>query len=157
MNRWLLSLLIFSLLVAILPVKSPCTNTIISVVTPLVLLVAVGHGGCCKIFGIWNNRLLSDPFWKIICGLLGWVITRAISLWPALFIEVALSTQLWQFVYGLIYDPPPEPLTFPLWWIFKSACFKSLLIDCSISTVYALVIEGWSWNFYSPAASSHRF
>ena len=59
-----------------------------------VLLVVAGHGGGCKIFGIWNNRLLSNPFWKLICGLLGWVPTRAISIWPAVFLEMSLFTTL---------------------------------------------------------------
>ena len=51
-NRWLLALLIFLLLVALFPVKSPCTLTIIARVAPLVLLVVTVHGGCCQIFVI---------------------------------------------------------------------------------------------------------
>ena len=51
-TRRLIALLIFPLLVAILPVKSPCTLTIIARGAPLVLLVVAGHGGCCQIFGI---------------------------------------------------------------------------------------------------------
>ena len=50
--RWLLSLLISPLLMAILPVKYPCALTIIAIGAPLVLLIVAGHGGCCKIFGI---------------------------------------------------------------------------------------------------------
>ena len=75
---------------AILPVKSPCTLTIIARGSAIVLLVFAGHGGCCKIFGIWNNRLLSNPLWKLVCVILGWVPTRAISLWPEVFLDVAL-------------------------------------------------------------------
>ena len=48
MNIWLLALISFPLLVAILPVKS---LTIIARGAPLVLLVVAGHGGCCQIFG----------------------------------------------------------------------------------------------------------
>ena len=79
---------------AILPVKSSCTTKIISRGAPLILLVVTGHGGCCKIFGIWDNRLLSNPFWKILCGLLGWVPTIAISLWPAIFLDMDLFATL---------------------------------------------------------------
>ena len=43
---WLLALLIFPLLMAILPVKSPCTLTIIARDAPLLLLVVAGHGAC---------------------------------------------------------------------------------------------------------------
>ena len=38
--------------VAILPVKYPCTLTIIAIGAPLVLVVVAVHGGCCRIFGI---------------------------------------------------------------------------------------------------------
>ena len=65
-NRWLLALLDFPLLVAILPVKSPCTLTIIARDAPLVLVVVAGHGGCYQIFGIRVNRISSYPFWKLI-------------------------------------------------------------------------------------------
>ena len=54
----------------------------------------VGHGGCCKILGIQNKSLLSDPFWKITVRILGWVPTRAISLWNAVFIDMALFDTL---------------------------------------------------------------
>ena len=74
----------------ILTVKSPCKITIISKGATLVTLVVAGHGGCYNIFGIWNNRLLSDPLWNIICGILGWVPTRSSSLWPAVFLDMAL-------------------------------------------------------------------
>ena len=51
-TRWLLSLLNLPLLMAILPVKSPCTLSIIARGAPLVICVAAGNGGCCQIFGI---------------------------------------------------------------------------------------------------------
>ena len=51
-NRRILTLLIFPILVAILPVKYPCTLTIITICAPLVLLIVAGHGGRCQIFGI---------------------------------------------------------------------------------------------------------
>ena len=76
----ILALLISPLIMAILPGEPPCTITIIARGAPLVLVVVVGHGGCCKIFGILNNGLLIEPFWKIICGLLVRVPTRASSL-----------------------------------------------------------------------------
>ena len=89
-NRLSIALLIFPLHMAILPVKSPCTLTIISLGVPLVIIVVVGHGVCCKIFAIWNNRLLSNPFWKLVCVILGWFPTRAISLWPVVFLDMAI-------------------------------------------------------------------
>ena len=70
-------------------VKSQCTLTIISRGAPPVLLFVAVSGGCCQIFGIWYNMLLSNPLWKLICGLIGWVTTRAIYLWPAVFLDVA--------------------------------------------------------------------
>ena len=79
---------------ATLPVKSPCTLTIISRGSPLILLIVAVHGGCCRIFGIWNNRLPSYPFWNIIWGIIGWVPTRAISLWPSVFLEMSIFTTL---------------------------------------------------------------
>ena len=84
----------FSLLMDILPVKYSCTLTIIARVAPLVLLVVAGHFCCNQIFSIWDNMLLSHPFWKFICGLLGWVPTRSISLWHAVFLDMALFNTL---------------------------------------------------------------
>ena len=78
----------------ILPVKSPCTLAAIERGASLVLLVVAGYGWCCKIFGIWNNRLLSYPLWKLVCGILRWVPTRDISLWPAVFLEIDIFTTL---------------------------------------------------------------
>ena len=78
----------------ILPVKSPFTLTIIARDAPLVLLVVAGHGGCCQIFGIWVNRLSSNPLWKLIYGLLGCVTTRTIYLWHAVFLDMDLFTTL---------------------------------------------------------------
>ena len=79
---------------AVLPVKSPCTLIIIAIVAPLVLLMVAGHCGCCKIFGIWNKMLFSNPLWKLTCVLLGWVPTRAVSLWPAVFLDIAIFTTI---------------------------------------------------------------
>ena len=76
-NRWLPALIIFPLLMAILPVKSPWILTIIARGAPLVLVVVTGHGGCCPIFGIWDNRLISHRLWKLICGILGLFHTKA--------------------------------------------------------------------------------
>ena len=83
-----------------LPEKPPCTIIIISRGSPLVILVVAGHGGCCNIFGILNNRLLSNPFWKLICGIIGWLPTGVIQLLPAVFIDMALlgtlvTSQIW--------------------------------------------------------------
>ena len=79
---------------AILPVKSPFTLTIIARDAPLVLLVVVGHSGCCKIFGIWDNRLISNQLWKLIYGIIGWVSIRDIYLLPTVFLYTALFTTL---------------------------------------------------------------
>ena len=79
---------------ATLPAKSLCTLIIIAWGAPLVLLVVAGHDGCCNIFGIWDNRLLSHPFWKLICGLLGWFPNRNISFLPAVFLDMDLFTTL---------------------------------------------------------------
>ena len=94
MNGWLLSLLNFLFLVAILPVKSPCTLTVISRGAPLLLIFVAINGGCCRIFGIWDDRLSSHPFWKLIYGLLGCVTTITIWLLPAVFLYMALFTTL---------------------------------------------------------------
>ena len=76
--------------VAILTVKSPCTLNIIARGAPLVIIVVADNDGCYQMFGIWDNMLLSHPFWKLIFGLLGWVPIRAISLWYAVFLNMAL-------------------------------------------------------------------
>ena len=52
LNIWLLALIVFPLLVAILPVKSTCTLTVIARGASLVLVVVAGRGGCCQIFDI---------------------------------------------------------------------------------------------------------
>ena len=51
-NNDFISLVNFTFLMAILPVKSPCTLTIIARGALLVLLVIAGHGGCCQILVI---------------------------------------------------------------------------------------------------------
>ena len=51
-NILFIALLLFTLIVAILPVKSPCTIFIILIGTPVVILVVVVHGGCCQVFVI---------------------------------------------------------------------------------------------------------
>ena len=79
---------------AILPVKSPCTTTNISRGAPIVLLDVAGHSGYCQIFGIWNNSLLSNPLWNLICRILLWDPTRSISFWPAVFLDMALFATL---------------------------------------------------------------
>ena len=156
-NRWLLALFSFPILVATLPVKYPCPTTIIARGLPLVLIVVAGHGGCCNIFGIRENRILSNPFWKPIFGLLVWVTTRFISLWPAVFIDMEFLPHLLQVISDLSYDPPPDPLPFPLQRLLKWTCFKALLIDCSMATVYAFGREGWSWEFSLLVSGSHCF
>ena len=112
---------------AILPVKSPCTMTIIERDAPLVLIVVAGHGGCCQIFGTWDNRLISHSFWKLICGILGWVPTRAISLWPAVFLDMALFTTL-----VTIYIWPGR-------WPFSRATTISTSADLEINLLQSLV------------------
>ena len=84
----------FPLIVAVLPLKDLYIITIISRSAPFVIVVVAGHGSCCKIFGIWKNRLLSNPFWKLICGILGWVPTRDMFLWLAIFPDTDLMATL---------------------------------------------------------------
>ena len=135
MTRWILALLIFPLLVAILPVKSPCTLTIISRDAPLVLLVVAGHGGCCQIFGIRFNRISTHPFWKLIYGLLGCVVTRTMCLWPTVFLDMALFTTL---------------VTFPIWpgkWPFFRATTISTAAALEINLLQSLV--DWMFNCHS--------
>ena len=84
----------FPLSVFKLPVKSPCTMTIISRCAPVVLLVVAGHGGCYQIFGIWINRISSYPFWKLIYWLLGCATIGTISLWPSVFLDMSLIATL---------------------------------------------------------------
>ena len=67
---------------------------IFEILTPLVCVVVAGHGGYFHIFGIWENRILGDLFWKIICGLLVWVHTITISLWPAFLPKMSLVVTL---------------------------------------------------------------
>ena len=157
MNRWILAFLIFPLLVAILPVKSPCTLSIIARGAPLLFLVVAGHGGCCQIFGILDNKLIDHPFWKLVCGLLGWVPTRAVSLWPTVFWIWPFLPHLWQVISYLVDDTLPDSLPFTLRQILKSTCFKALLIGCSITTVNDFGSEVWSWDFSFLVAGSHRF
>ena len=117
---------------AILPVKSPCALTIIARDAPLVLLVVAGHGGCCQIFGIWVNRLSSHPFWKLIYGLLGCVVTRNICLWPTIFMDKTLFTTL---------------VTFPIWpgkWTFSRAITISTAAALEINLLQSLV--DWLFN-----------
>ena len=71
-------------------------------------------------------------------------------IWPFL-------PHLWQVISDLADVPFSEPLTFPLMRLLKSTCFKDLLIDCSMATVYAFKSKGWSWYFYLLVAGSHRF
>ena len=47
-----------------------------------------------------KKRLLSNPLWKLIFGLLRWVTTRASYLWPALFmymplLDTLVISQIW--------------------------------------------------------------
>ena len=54
----------------------------------------MGHGIFFKIFDIWNSRLLRNPLWKLICGLLGWVPTGASYIWPSVFLDMSLFSTL---------------------------------------------------------------
>ena len=74
------------------------------------------------------------------------------SFWICPFLS-----HLWQVIFDLIDDPLPDPLSFPLWRLLKSTCFKALLIYCSMATVYNFGSESWSWDFYLLVAGSHRF
>ena len=120
---------------AILPLKSSCTLIIISRGAPLVLLVVAGHGGCCRIFGIWDNRLLIHPFWDLICGLLGWVPNIFISIWPAVFLGMALFTTI---VTSYIW---------PRRWPSSRVTTISIAADLEINLLQSLV--GLLFNYYS--------
>ena len=143
---------------AILPVKSPSTLTIIARGAPLVLLVVTGHGGCCHIFVIWDNRLSSHPFWKLVYGLLGCVTTRAMARWPAVFLDVALFTTL-----------VTSPIIWPGKWPSSRSTTISTAVAFEINLVQSLVdrllnchslclgSKGWSWDFSLLVAGSHHF
>ena len=156
-NRWLLALLIFPLLMAILPVIPPCTPTIIARGAPLLLIIVMGHGGCCKIFGIWNNRLLGNPFWKLIWGGLGWVPTEPFTFNLQYFLRWPFLPQLWQVIHDLADDRPTDPLPFPLRRLLKSTWSKALLINYSIATVYSFGSESSYLDFYLLIAGSLHF
>ena len=94
MNRWFIALIIFPLIMAIHPLKEPHTITIILRREKFVLVVVASHVGFWQIFGIWNNRILDDPLWKLIYWLIGWVSTRSSLLWPAVFLEMTLLATL---------------------------------------------------------------
>ena len=120
---------------AILPVKSLCTLNIIARGAPLVLLVVAGHGGCCKIFGIRDNRISSNPFWKLICGLLWCVPTRDISQWPEVFLDMALLNTL------------VTSYTWPGRWTSSRATIIYTTKDLEIKPIQSLV--DWLFNGYS--------
>ena len=119
----------------ILPVKSPYTLTIIARGAPLLILVVTSHGGCCQIFGIWDNKLLDHPLWKLICGLLGCVPTRDISRWPAVFLDMTPFTTL---VTGYIW---------PGRWPSSRATIISTVADLEINLLQSLV--DWLFNGHS--------
>ena len=152
MNRLILALLISPLLMAILPVKYPCALTIIAIGAPPVLLVVADHGVCYKIFGIWNNRLLSDPFWKLVCGILLWVPTRANSLWPEFFLYMARLATL---------------VTSHIWldrWPSSSATSISTMKDLEFNLLQILVDQLinfrsvciWKWRLFLILLLSNR-
>ena len=139
-----IALLIFPLLMDILPLKSLCIITIISICSPHVILVVVGRGGYFNIFGIWNKSFLSDQFWNLICGLLVWVTTRFIFLWPALYLDMALlvtlvTSHIW--LYG---------------WPSSRATNISTTVDLEVNLLQSLVgqmINGhsvflWKWRLF---------
>ena len=134
-NNLFLTWFFFPFLMAILPVKSPYTLTIIARGAPLVLPVVAGHVGCYQIFGIWYNRLLSHPLWKLICGILGWFTTWAISLWPAVFLYMALFTTI---VTSYIW---------PGRWTFYRATTISTVAALEINLLQSLV--DWLFNGHS--------
>ena len=77
---------------AILPVKYPMRPD--HYFKSCITCTSCCWGSCWKIFGIWKNRLPSNPFWKLICGLLGWIPTRSIYLWSAVFLDMSLFVTL---------------------------------------------------------------
>ena len=139
------------------PVKYPYNLTIISNGATLVLLVIVGHGGCCKIFGIWNKRLISNPLWKLIADFLGGSPPETFPFDLKSFLICTFLPHFWQFMSDLADEPPLDPLPFKLRRLLKSTCFKDFFIEFSMATVYEFGSEGWSWDFYLMVAGYHRF
>ena len=157
MNRWIIALLIFPLIVAILLVKAPCNIHIIERGAPLVLLVVVDHGGCCKIFGILKTGFLVNYFGRSFADFLVGFVTypfpfnmQYLCIWP-------LLPHLLQVIFDLTDGPPPEPLPFPMWRLFMSTVFKSLLTYWSIATVYTFNSESWYWDFSFLVGGSRCF
>ena len=124
MNRWFIALIIFSLIMVILPVKPPWTITIISRGAPLVIIVVAGHSGCFNIFGVWNNRLLSYPFWMLVCVILGWVCTISKTFFDKILNGHSLCLRKWRLVLILIiYGSRFLPV-----WINNIAVFTHRLL-----------------------------
>ena len=127
---------------AIFPVKYPRTITIIERGAPLVLVIFAGHGVCCKIFGIWNNMLLIEPLCKLLCGILGWVPTRAIYLWPAVFLYITLLSTLVTSHICLERRPSSRDTT-----IYTLAALEvnliQILVDRIINVQYVCL---WKWR-----------
>ena len=86
LNRLLLVLIFFPLLVANLIVNPPCIITVIVINTPFVNLLVAGHCGCYQILHVWNNMLFGDSCWYLFFGLILWVPTRTIYLWPVILL-----------------------------------------------------------------------
>ena len=86
----LLGFIFLPLLLAILPVESPCNILIISIIIPLLITVILGRGLCFHIFHTLNNRPHGDPFWKLYCWPLVLLPTRTISIGVSISLEMSL-------------------------------------------------------------------
>ena len=116
---------------------------IFAILTPLVRVVVAGHGGYFQIFGIWLKSILGDLLWKIICGLLVWVHTITISLWPAFLPKMALVVTLVtnQNVPGI-------------WPSYRSTNI-STVSDLEVNLLHSLV--DWLIDFHSVCLQEKRF
>ena len=124
---------------AILPVKYPWAIAIIKRGEPRILLVVLVHFGCCKIFGIWNNRLIVDPLWALVCVLL------AISLWPADFLYMNLLATL--VTSNIWLDRKPSAIATTI------STATALEVNWIQSLFYQLLnghsICLWNWRLFS--------
>ena len=128
-------MILFPLLVANLPVRTPCNIIIIERNTPSVLIVVVFQGVCCQIFHIYNSRLLSDPFWKIYCWDIRWITTRK------KYIGFSINF-IWPFFSTLVTS-----CNWLVRWISTTVIFFTTLADFEIIFIYS--IDYWLFNLPS--------
>ena len=129
-NIWLLTLLSFPILVDILPLKSPCTITIISRGAPLVLLFFRVMMYVAKYLVSETTGFLVTHYGISFADLLGGFPLEPFPFDLKSFWICPLLPHLWKVMSDLADDPLPEPLPFPMRRLLKSTRFKDLLIYC---------------------------